>query len=181
MELKVTGRDIALTRALKDYVEKRLGRVERHIPRIIDVQVVMRRERKDHVVDIRLNAANLHLKISGRSEDMYASIDNAIAKLERASLRQKERRIQSPRLREIRGRNAQLQKVLKTVEPDSELEVELVPKRLSVKPMSVEEAVLQLKTLDYMFLVFRDSDDSQMKVLYRRNDHAFGLLEPGEV
>lgn len=179
MQLTVTGRDLALTRPLKEYVEKRLERVRRHIPRIIGVDAILRMERNDHVADIRLNAAKFKMAVSGRSaESMYASIDNAIDKLERASLRRKERKIQTPRIRAIRKRQAE------TTEHDRETvlrgdgsEVVKVTK-LWVKPMSADEALLQLKTMDFSFFVFRDSEDNQVKVIYRRNDQTFGLIEP---
>ncbi len=182
MQLKVTGREIAPTRSLTDYVEKRLERIDRHIPRIMDVTVVLRKERQNHVIDVRLNAANLHLKVSGRSTDMYASIDDAISKLERAAIRHKERRIQTPRIKAIRAHRSRAAREMSELPPAEEgsAETEVSAKRISVKPMSVDEALLQLKTLDYHFFVFRDSDDNQMKVLYRRSVGTFGLIEPGE-
>ena len=177
MQLTVTGRDLPLTRSLKEYVEKRLERVQRHIPQIIGVNAVLRKERQDHVVQIRLNAAKFKLTDSGRSPDMYASIDKAISKLERASLRQKERNIEAPRRRESRARRNHVVESDRAVSKADESEV-VKGTKLWVKPMSVDEALLQLKTLDFSFFVFRDSDDSQVKVIYRRNDKTFGLIEP---
>ncbi len=177
MQLTVTGRDFSLTRPLKDYVEKRLERVRRHIPRIIGIDAVLRMERKDHIADIRLSAANLKLAVSGRSaESMYASIDNAISKLERSALRRKERQIQTPRVRAIRSRHAEVARIDRAVQEDGSEMVKAT--KLWVKPMSVDEALLQLKTLDFSFFVFRDSEDNQVKVIYRRNDKTFGLIEP---
>ena len=181
MQLTVTGRDMTLTRPLKEYVEKRLERVRRHIPRIIGVDAILRKERDDHVVDIRLNADKFNLAVSGRSdESMYASIDNAIGKLERASLRQKERKIQTPRRRAFRDERARVTEVDHIAgELDGGVpEEEIKATKLWVKPMSVDEALLQLKTLDYSFFVFRDANDSQVKVMYRRTDKTFGLIEP---
>lgn len=177
MQLTVTGRDFDLTRPLKEYVEKRLERVRRHIPRIIGVDAVLRMERKDHIADIRLSAANLNLAVSGRSaESMYASIDNAISKLERTALRRKERKIQTPRVRAIRGRQAEVARNDRAGRDDDSEVVKVT--KLWVKPMSMDEAVLQMKTLEFSFFVFRDSDDNQVKVVYRRNDKTFGLIEP---
>lgn len=175
MQLTVTGRDVQLTRPLKEYVQKRLERIQRHIPRIIGVEAVLRRERQDHIADIRLRAAKFKLAVTARSADMYASIDNAIGKLERASRRVKERRIQEPRVRAGRARE-----VRESVSKDdgSDPMDELKVTQLSVKPMSVEESLLQLKALDFSFFVFRDSDDNQVKVIYKRTDQSYGLIEP---
>lgn len=178
MQLTVTGRDMALTRPLKEYVEKRLERVQRHIPQIIGVDAILRKERKDHVVDIRLTAPKFNLAVSGRSDDnMYASIDNAVEKLERASMRRKERKIQTPRRRAGRDRKALVEQMDRASQEDPQDE-ELKATKFWVKPMSVEEAMLQLKTLKFSFFVFRDSDDSQVKVVYRRTDTSYGLIEP---
>ncbi|MBI4179635.1 ribosome-associated translation inhibitor RaiA [bacterium] len=177
MQLTVTGRDMPLTPSLKDYVEKRLERVERHIPRIIRVAAVLSKERQDHVASIRLTAANLKLAVTARSPDMYASIDAAVGKLERSALRAKERKIQEPRVRASRAKQNHPDESRpsgSTAVGDEELKVT----RLWVKPMSAEEALLQIKTLSYSFFVFRDADDNQVKVMYRRNDRAFGLIEP---
>jgi len=182
MQLTVTGRDIPLTRPIRDYVEKRLERLQRHIPRIIGVDAVLRKERQHHVVDIRLTAARLKLKVSGRSTDtMYASIDEAIAKLERSAIREKERKIQTPRqraIRERRSRATERDRELARTPEDADDSDGIKVTRLSIKPMSVEEALLQLKTLKFSFFVFEDSQDSQVKVIYRRNDESFGLIEP---
>lgn len=178
MQLTVTGRDLTLTRPLKEYVEKRLERVRRHIPRIIGIDAVLHMERKDNVADIRLTAAKFNMAVSGRStESMYASIDNAISKLERASLRRKERKIQTPRVRAIRDRKARAVRESRADDQEDGADVVKVTK-VWVKPMSADEALLQLQTLDFAFFVFRDSDDNQVKVIYRRNDKTFGLIEP---
>lgn len=180
MQLTVTGRDIPLTKSLRDYVEKRLERVKRHIPKIMGIEAVLRKERQDHVVHIRLTAPRFGLSVTGRSPDMYASIDEAVDKLERASRKQKERKIQTPRLRAIRQRKVEAVEQERTVaRREEETEVVTVNK-VGVKPMSVDEALLQLKTLEYTFLVFRDSDDGEMKVIYRRSNGTFGLIEPGQ-
>lgn len=180
MQLTVTGRDMPLTRALKEYIERRLERVKRHIPRIIAVDAVLRKERQDHVADIRLTAAKFKLAVSGRSPDMYASIDQSISKLERSALRRKERKIQTPRQRVIRDRRAQMEEADRVSEQtahedDSEA---IKVTKLEVKPMSADEALLQLKALDFSFFVFEDSADNHVKVIYRRNDRTFGLIEP---
>ncbi|OGH55918.1 MAG: ribosomal subunit interface protein [Candidatus Lindowbacteria bacterium RIFCSPLOWO2_12_FULL_62_27] len=177
MQLKVTGRDFPLTRSLKDYVERRLERVERHVPRIIRVDAILRMERNDHIADIRLSAAKFKLAVSGRStESMYASIDDAIGKLERVSMRQKERKIQTPRQRAIRDHRARAARQDREAGADDGDVVKVT--KLWVKPMSVDEAMLQLKTLDYSFFVFQDAEDSHVKVIYRRNDLTMGLIEP---
>ena len=174
MQLKVTGRDLTLTRSLKDYIEKRLERVQRHIPRIISVDAVLSKERQDHVVDVRLKSASFTLAVSGRSPDMYASIDETISKLERAAIRRKERKIQTPRQR---ARRAQVDRAGHEEMQDDGMEG-VKTTRLSVKPMSAEEALLQLKMLQYAFFVFEDSYDNHVKVIYRRNDGSFGLIDP---
>lgn len=177
MQLTVTGRDMQLTRPLKEYVEKRLEKVERHIPRIIGIVAVLRKERQEHVADIRLNAAKFKLAVTARSPDMYASIDNAIGKLERSAQRAKERKIQEPRVRASRARQERDEAPVRAPLLEEESE-ELKVTKLGVKPMSVDEALLQLKALGFSFFVFRDSDDNQVKVIYKRSDQTHGLIEP---
>lgn len=175
MEIKMTGRDIRLTRPLREYIRKRLERVQRHVPRVMGVDAVLRMERTDHVAELRLNAPDINLNVSGRSNDMYASIDDAIAKLERAARRAKERRTNSPRVLAAKARESLPPPAAEEEEEDFEV---VKVTNLEVKPMSVEEAILQMRTLSFAFFVFRDAMDDFVKVIYRRSDKKYGLIEP---
>lgn len=177
MQLKVTGRNLKSTDALRDYVDKRLEKIRRHIPRIQSVEAVFRREGVDHAVDLRFNASSIKMVVSGCTPDMYTSIDEAIAKLERATIREKERRIQTPRQRVQRARKARQSVPVEPVDEDEEGPAISKVTTLEVKPMSIDEAVLQLNTMGFAFFMFRDSDDQLIKVVYRRSDKTIGLIE----
>ncbi|MEM1283504.1 MAG: ribosome-associated translation inhibitor RaiA, partial [Chlamydiota bacterium] len=90
-EIHVTGRNVLVTEAMKTYAVEKVGKIERFSDRIIDVVVTMDIQKVDHCVDLKMKVGNFHVKSHARTEDMYASIDQAVKKIERQLVRYKGR------------------------------------------------------------------------------------------
>jgi putative sigma-54 modulation protein len=165
--------------ALKAYAEEKLERVTKYIDSPINVQVYFSVEKKiRHIVEIVINSKGISTKASEATHDMYASIDAVIDKIERQLVRYKEKIKAHKPNGDEHGR--QLSK--KIFEADS-IEsstgsVVIKTSTETVKPMSVEEAVMQMDLLHKDFIVFTDADSSEINVLYRRKDGNYGLIEP---
>jgi putative sigma-54 modulation protein len=116
-------------------------------------------------------------RASETTDDMYASIDAAVAALER-QMRKNKTRLEK-RLREGAFLKEQNAAVISQEEPEEETEFEIVrSKRFPIKPMTPEEAILQMNLLDHTFFVFRNQDnDEHVAVVYRRNHGGYGLIE----
>lgn len=178
MRIAVKGKNIQVTPALREYAEKRAAKIRKFFPddNSIVVDVVLRIERNFQIAEVTVQVRNIVIRAESRTEDMYASIDECVDKVGRRVRRYKTRlqkRLQdAPKLGEIDARSG----------ADAFDEVELPhvvrTKRFEVKPMSVEEALMQMELLGHDFFVFVNASSDEVNVLYRRNDGNVGLLEP---
>jgi putative sigma-54 modulation protein len=165
--------------ALKSYAEEKLDRVSKYIDEPISAQVFFAVEKKiRHIVEIVITAKGISSKASEATNDMYAAIDAVIDKIERQLKRYKEKIKAHKPNGDERGR--QLSKKIFEAESieGSAAPVVIKTKTETAKPMSVEEAVMQMDLLHKDFIVFTDSISSEINVLYRRKDGNFGLIEP---
>jgi len=188
MDVLVKGRNIPVTEALERYARDKVDRVarffdeERSVSRA-EVELIHERNRavsEPEVAEATLFINGSVLKASEASKDMYASIDKMSDKLERQVKRYRGRQIdrwqgQLKNAPHATGDTAQPF----LVADEEELEARIVrTKQFQMKPMSEEEAVLQLELLDHDFYVFTSADTGDINVVYRRRDGNYGLIEP---
>ena len=179
MQVTTTFRHMEQSDALKAYAEEKLERTAKYIDEPINAQVYFTVEKKiRHIVEIVISARGISTKASEATNDMYAAIDAVIDKIERQLKRYKEKiKAHKPNGdghgRQISKKIFQADSIEDSAEP-----VVIKTKIETAKPMSVEEAVMQMDLLHKDFLVFTDSISSEIKVLYRRKDGNFGLIEP---
>jgi putative sigma-54 modulation protein len=177
MKIAVRGKNIEATPALVDYAHKRLGKLDKHFDETADVQVVLSVIRDNHIVEVTVNLNGLIIRGEESTADMYASIDMVVDKLERQVKKYKTRMNRSLRQRGMRV----ISEKLAATEAEERVEEEpllVKTKRFSLKPMSVEEAILQMDLLGHNFFVFANADNDSISVVYRRNDGNYGLIEP---
>lgn len=175
MNIMVSGKNLDVTAGLRDHVEKKVGKIARYFNNPLEAQVTMQTERGRHIVEITMPAAaGLILRAEVASNDMYASVDQAVDKLER-QIRKYKTRI---------NRKARQQQAELLLGPDGPPEADeedarvVKTKRFYLKPMDVEEAILQMNLLDHDFFVFRDAESHEVNVLYKRKDGNYGLIDP---
>jgi len=179
MQVTMTFRHMEQSDALKAYAEEKLERVTKYIDTPINVQVYFSVEKKIcHIVEIVINSKGISTKASEATHDMYASIDAVIDKIERQLVRYKEKIKTHKPNGDEHGR--QLSKKIFEADSIESSTGSVVIKTTTetVKPMSVEEAVMQMDLLHKDFIVFTDADSSEINVLYRRKDGNYGLIEP---
>lgn len=178
MQMTIRGKNLEVTDALKDYVEKKLSRLQKYFYRPVSAQVTLGVERGWHLIEVTLPIDGLLLRGEGASEDMYASVDQVMDKLER-QIHKYKTRIN----RKLRRDGNHVQRGI-VVEDGNEPAGEEDPakvvrvKRFFVKPMEVEEAVLQMNLLGHDFFVFLNADTEDVSVVYRRKEGGYGLIEP---
>ncbi|MBI5686165.1 MAG: ribosome-associated translation inhibitor RaiA [Verrucomicrobia bacterium] len=180
-EISVTGRHVSVTEAIKEYARKKLSHIGTDFPRILNAQVILDVEKYRHMAEVILHCNN-HITIEAKevSEDMYASIDQVIDKLTR-QLRKAKSKIQRHQPRRGQAWAAPMQ-VIETRGAQDEM-AELThhvvrTEEFTVKPMFVDEAVLQLELSPKVFLVFQNAENQRVNVLYRRKNGDFGLVDP---
>ena len=176
MRISITGKNIAVSDYLNDLVNKKVGKLERYFPRDADVFVTLSVEKNRHIVEVTIPYEGGVIRGEEITGDMYASIDNVLDKLEKQIIRHRtrlEKCLRVGAVREIETRfGAELD------EADEEGPKIVRVKRFAIKPMSEEEAMLQIEMVGHSFYVFLNSETNQMNVLYKRKDGNYGLIEP---
>lgn len=177
MQITVRGKNIEITEALREYATKKVGRLEKYLDRPLDAQVTLAVEKDRHKVEVTANVDSLILRGEEATPDMYASIDLVMDKLEKQVERYKTRI--SRRLRNGEAKNGRAAEPLPAAEADEEPGPAVVrSKRFPIKPMGVDEAIMQMNLLHHDFFVFTDAETERFAVVYRRKDGNFGLIEP---
>ncbi|MBS3885473.1 MAG: ribosome-associated translation inhibitor RaiA [Dethiobacter sp.] len=173
MKLTIRGKNIEITDALREYVQKRIGKIDKYFAADADAQVTLSVERGLHKVEVTAGVNGLLLRAEEDTGDMYASIDMVVEKLERQIAKYKTRINRKSR----QGGGIRELSQLPKVEEEDEFAVSR-RKRFGVKPMPVEEAILQMNLLGHDFYVFANAENDEMSVVYRRKDGKYGLIEP---
>ncbi|WP_339060477.1 ribosome hibernation-promoting factor, HPF/YfiA family [Tepidibacillus marianensis] len=180
MNFNVRGDNIEVTEALREYVEKKVGRIEKYFdtPPTSPVYVTMKVVRDLHSVEVTVQLPGVVLRGEEQNEDMYAAIDIVVEKLER-QIRKHKTKIN----RKFRQEGS-LKTLFKEgpvgqqdVEDDEDFQI-VKTKRFNFKPMDIEEAVLQMNMLGHSFFVFSNADTEETNIVYKRKDGRYGLIEP---
>lgn len=176
MQISTTFRHMEHSDALKSYAEEKLERIKKYVDEPIVAQVYLTVEKIRHIVEISISAKGVTTKASEATNDMYAAIDAVVDKIERQLRRYKER-LKGHKPTEAPERQVQ-KKVIAAEEIEQSKEPVIIKsKTVSIKPMSVDEAVMQMDLMHKDFLVFTDAVSSSINVIYRRRDGNFGLIE----
>lgn len=172
----IRGKNIEITPALKDYVEKKVGKVTKHFDAVGEIAVLLTVSKGDHSVEVTLPIHGILLRGEETTNDMYASIDLVVEKLDRQIRKQKTKL--ERKFRNGGFKYAEPVSQAKPVEDDEEDYPIVKTKRFAVKPMDVQEAIMQMNLINHDFFVFRDADTEEVSVVYRRKDGHYGLIEP---
>ncbi|WP_138496160.1 ribosome hibernation-promoting factor, HPF/YfiA family [Paenibacillus pinistramenti] len=182
-KLSVRGQQIEVTGALRDYVSKKLSRLEKYFdaPPTSDTNVTLSVAKGVHTVEVTIPLPGVLLRAEDKSDDMYSSVDAVVDKLER-QIRKYKTKVSRRRQSGLKGLSVEepLDGSL-LVETESEEEdyngLEVVrTKRFTLKPMDVEEAILQMDLLGHNFFVFSNTESREVNVVYKRNDGRYGLI-----
>lgn len=191
-DIQITGRHVQVTDPMKDYAMDKISKVERFINRIIDVNVIMDIQKLDHRVEIILKFGGMKISSAASSTDMYASIDKAVDRLEAQILRYKSR-IQDHHAKGLTAidmnvnvlkRPSEEELISDEIEDLRATENRFYPhpiikqKTLPLKTLTYDEAVMKMELSGDAFLVFKSEEDQKLKVIYRRKDENYGVIEP---
>jgi putative sigma-54 modulation protein len=177
MDITVTFRHLESTDALRDYAREKVSRIKKYVGTPADVAVVLSLEKHRHQAEITLNTNGITVNAKDVTEDMYAAIDLAVDKLERQVKKHKEKiKDHKPGERTARYNIVSSEPVL-----PAKGERIIKTESIFIKPMSVDEAIMQIDVMNNDFLVFTNAQTQKVNVLYRRRDGYLGLIEPENV
>ncbi len=190
--ISVTGRNILITSAMKDYALEKLSKIERFSDRIIDIMITMDIQKIDHRVDIVMKVDHMVIKSEASTEDMYVSIDRAIDKLQRQLIKYRQRiqehtakklaivdmKVNVLRTQDIDEVNDEIESETRRQLIDSYTPHNIVSQEVHpLKLLTCEEAIMKMDLTGDAFLIFRCEEDRKMKVMYRRRDGDYGVIE----
>jgi putative sigma-54 modulation protein len=175
VEVSIFARNMEVTPRLSEYVEQKVGKLDRYLPWIDDARIDLtventRSAAHRQVAQLTVRSRGTILRAEERTQDMFASIDAVLNKMYRQIARYKGKR---------QDRWQTAAEVLPIEESVEEAMGEIVRvKRFDVRPMAPEEAIEQMELLGHSFYIFMNADEDALNVVYRRDDGNYGLLQP---
>lgn len=178
MEINVTFRHMESSDTLRNYAIEKVKKLTKYVDNITEANIVLSLEKHRHIAEVTLSANRII--INGREEttEMHSAIDLVIEKLERQIKKYKDKiRNHKPNLnqQELLARMNVLSS--ESLEKNEEPRV-IKTSKIPIKPMSIDEAVMQMELLDYNFFIFSNANNQKVSVIYRRKDGDYGLIEP---
>lgn len=173
MNIIINGKHLDVTPALRSYAEEKVKKFERYIADISEAVVTMSVEKFRHKVEVLLKVNGVMIQAESVTGEIYSSIDEVSEKLERQVKRYKEKL--TNRRKGTSGKHIETP-AKSTRAPEHGVIIK--NKRFELKPMSPDEASMQMELLDKAFYVFINDLSGDINVIYRRNDGNFGLIEP---
>jgi putative sigma-54 modulation protein len=174
MKITVSGKNVEVTNALRNAVEKKLLKLDKYFNPDVEAKATLSVQKNRQIIEVTIPFNGVILRGEEANEDMYASIDLVEEKLEKQIQKQKtkiERRTYGDALK------YQFIPKMDDAEEDDEPAI-VKTKRFAMKPMSAEEAVLQMELLGHSFFVYASAENNEVNVIYKRKDGNYGLIEP---
>jgi putative sigma-54 modulation protein len=179
MELQIAGTNTAITPAAQSYIERKLSKLNKHLPDVIDIKAEISEEKtrspqQRFLVRVTVNSGVAGSVFHGeeRGEDLFKAVDRVVNIMTRQLERHKGKLYDKGR-----GNRLARGKYRESASPAVERKV-VKTKRFVVEPMSRDEAIVQMEGLGHDFYLFLDADIQEVRLLYRRNDGNYGLIEP---
>lgn len=179
MKFNIIGRKYTVRDSVKDYVEKKLSKLDKFFKDEPTARVVLGTIKDNEYIEAQINSGGMIFRAEVEDAEMFAAIDRIVDIIER-QIRKNKTRL-AKRLRENSLDDMQLISGASFVDEEEKGEFDIVKKkRFAVKPMSTEEAILQMKLLGHSFFVFKNVDTNEMNVVYTRKDGKYALIESVE-
>ena len=174
MKITVTGKNIEVTHGLRNAVEKKLLKLDKYFNPDVEAHATLSVQKSRQIIEITIPFNGAILRGEEATEDMYASIDLVMDKLE-GQIRKQKTKME----RRMYGESLRFQAIPEMSDEDKLNEPAIVKtKRFAMKPMSAEEAVLQMELIGHSFFVYENAEDGIVNVVYKRKDGNYGLIEP---
>ena len=192
--LYIVGKHIEVTDALKNYVWEKLSRIERIAESIIDVHVTLDAQKMEKTCSILMNFIRFQIKVQAGTDNMYAAIDRAIDRVTKL-IRRYKTKLRSYRNKDLSTVDIHVN-VIKALKDDlsainDEIEAEnakeeedkyklhqvVAKETMPLKTLTQDEAIMKMEITDDPFLIYRSEEDQKIKVIYRREDRDYGLVQ----
>lgn len=172
MKYTIRGEKVEITESIKKYITEKLGKLDKYFqhPEEVKANVLVRIRGLEQIVEVTIPIKKIVLRCEERDEDLYKAIDLVSDKLERQLRKNKTKMMKQKKeiIKEMR---------FDELEPLESKEEIVKRKKVEMKPMSEEEAVMQMELVDHDFFVYKDVETKSVNVVYKRKDGSFGIIE----
>lgn len=176
LKYNIRGDKLVVTDAINNYVESKLGRLDKYFKQDdIEVNVLLKVRGNSQIIEVTIPTSKFILRSEEESSDLYAAIDLVVDKLER-QIRKNKTRLNKQNI-DNKFKEFNFDYVIDMTEENSEDEIIVKRKTIEMKPMDEEEAILEMNLLGHAFFVYKDMHTNQICVLYKRKDGNYGLIE----
>nr|WP_300170162.1 ribosome-associated translation inhibitor RaiA [uncultured Flavonifractor sp.] len=177
MKFVFTDKKINLPNKVHAYAEKKVGKLDRYFKADTEAAIVFSVEKDRNNVELTIRSGSTIIRVAESTSDMFATIDAAVSSVER-QLRKNKSRLEKRLRQDAFSRSVDMEEISSFAPETDEEEFKIVrTKRFPIKPMTVDEAVLQMNLVDHTFFAFKDIDqDGRFAVVYKRNDGDYGLI-----
>ncbi|MBC7959940.1 MAG: ribosome-associated translation inhibitor RaiA [Vallitaleaceae bacterium] len=174
MKYIISGKNIEVTKALKEIVTEKIGKLEKYFSQDNEAQITMVVEKQRHIIEVTIPIKGSVIRAQEEAESMYVAIDRVEEVLERQLLKHKHKLINRHR-----SQGTFKQEFLTDELNDEPEGIKIVrSKKFAIKPMDAEEACMEMDLLGHDFFVFRNSESDEVNVVYKRKGGSYGLIEP---
>jgi len=175
MNITLRGDKIKITEAMQNYADEKLERLNKYFDDSDNVKanIVVKVQNYKQKVEVTIPLKNLILRAEEVQDDFYAAVDTVVDKIER-QLRKNKTKLQSKKLKESKEI---VFDYIEDYDDEDEAQVIVKRKKIEVKPMSEEEAIIQMELLGHQFYLFKDAETLKPALVYKRNDGNYGIIE----
>lgn len=173
MKCNIRGDKILVTKAIKEYVIEKISKLEKYFDKAneITANILVKVKGFDQTIEVTIPTPNFTIRSEESAENLYAAIDLVVDKIER-QIRKNKTKINKIEKDAVKKLN------LSYIEDQEEEENKITRRKtLNTKPMSEDEAILQMEMLGHDFFIFKDSSTSKVSILYKRKDNNYGIIE----
>lgn len=175
MKFNIRGQKIDVTPAIKEYAEKKIGKLEQYFSASDDLtaSILLKVRGKEQTVEVTIPIKKIVLRAEETNQDLYAAIDLVSEKLERQIRKNKTRIAQ----RKLKTNDIDINVDFDNSEIEEAKDKVVKRKKMDTKPMSEEEAILQMNMLGHEFFIYKDAENENICILYKRKDGDLGIIE----
>lgn len=174
MQTSLTFRNMEAEEWLKDYVDKKLSRIERYMDKPVSATVTLSMEKFRNVAEVKLSARGINLQGREEAKEMTLAVDSVIDKVERQIKKYKQK---TRNHKDVASRSESMDPGAEEYDEYDESSKVVETKKIILEPMSLEDAILEMDESRKMFVIYRDSSSERVSVIYRRDDGKYVLIE----
>ena len=171
MEVLIRGNKIEITAAMKDYVKEKLSKLDKYSYDDMTASVLVKIHNYTQKVEVTIPLKTLILRAEEESEDFYSAVDLVVNKLER-QIRKNKTKLKKKEKSGIKEFN-----IDNIMDIPEENNIEIKRKKIEIKPMNLDEAILQMELSGHNFYMYKDSDLNNIALVYKRKNGGYGVIE----